>query len=173
MVPKGTGFGSIKGSLYFEEFCLISGCVSITWLVNSWIFETWQLQNLQTNCFLVCNLLRWAAREAWNQSHYREVPRWEIFLAHELRLRFGLDLGRLAALKKRGWSGPIMSNFWGQFFSLFWVKKRFSFFFWKHCCVRTEKLHKIKLKFFKKIFGKKFYLRKTSFFRAKNATVTT
>ena len=33
------------------------------------------------------------------QSHYREVPRWEIFMEHELR--FGLDLGRLALLKNK------------------------------------------------------------------------
>ena len=33
--------------------------------------------------------------ENWcNQSHYREVPRWEIFMEQELR--FGLDLGRMA-----------------------------------------------------------------------------
>ena len=28
------------------------------------------------------------------QSHFREVPRWEIFMEQELR--FGLDLGRMA-----------------------------------------------------------------------------
>jgi hypothetical protein len=28
------------------------------------------------------------------QSHYREVPRWEIFMEQELR--FGLDLGQMA-----------------------------------------------------------------------------
>ena len=33
-----------------------------------------------------------------NQSQYREVPRWEIFMKQELT--FGLDLGRLALLKK-------------------------------------------------------------------------
>ena len=33
------------------------------------------------------------------QSHYREVIRWEIFM--EQKLRFGLNLGRLAVLKKR------------------------------------------------------------------------
>ena len=33
----------------------------------------------------------------WNQSHYRDVPLWEIFMEQELR--FGLDLGRLALLK--------------------------------------------------------------------------
>ena len=38
------------------------------------------------------------------QSHYREVPRWEIFKEQELR--FGLDLGRLAVLKKR-----VLTNF--------------------------------------------------------------
>ena len=36
------------------------------------------------------------------QSHYREVPLWEIFL--ELELRFSLDLGLLAVLKKRVWA---------------------------------------------------------------------
>ena len=35
------------------------------------------------------------------QSHYREVPRWEIFKEQELR--FGLDLDRLAVLKKKVW----------------------------------------------------------------------
>ena len=32
--------------------------------------------------------------ESVKQSHYREVPRWEIFM--EQKLRFGLDLGRMA-----------------------------------------------------------------------------
>ena len=35
-----------------------------------------------------------------NQSHYREVPRWEIFMEQEST--FGLDLGQLAVLKKKG-----------------------------------------------------------------------
>jgi hypothetical protein len=51
------------------------------------------------------------------QSHYREVQRWEIFMEQELR--FGLDLGRLALLKKK------MSNFSGRFFHVFIVKKIF------------------------------------------------
>ena len=33
------------------------------------------------------------------QSHYREVPWWQIFMEKELN--FGLDLGRLALLKKK------------------------------------------------------------------------
>ena len=37
-----------------------------------------------------------------DQSHYSEVPRWEIFMEQELR--FGLDLGRLVVLKKRVWA---------------------------------------------------------------------
>ena len=42
----------------------------------------------------------------------------------------------------------------------------------KHCSVRTEKLHKEKVK--KNLgVGKKNYFRKISFFRAKNATVST
>ena len=68
----------------------------------------------------------------------------------------GLDRG------KKG-SGPILSNFFGWFFQFFMGKKK-KFKFFLHFSVRTEKLHKIKLKFFKKCFGKKFYLRKTSFF---------
>jgi hypothetical protein len=36
------------------------------------------------------------------QSHYREVPRWEIFMEQELR--FGLNLDRLALLKKNIWA---------------------------------------------------------------------
>ena len=43
-----------------------------------------------------------------SQSHPREVPRWKIFMEHELR--FGLDLGRLVLLKKQTF-GLIMSNF--------------------------------------------------------------
>ena len=35
---------------------------------------------------------------AWAQSHYREVPQWEIFMEQELR--FGMDLDKLALLKK-------------------------------------------------------------------------
>ena len=54
-----------------------------------------------SNCKHICcqeysgayNAMQW-----WNynqsQSHYREVPRWEIFMEQELR--FGLDLGRMA-----------------------------------------------------------------------------
>ena len=47
----------------------------------------------------------------FNQSHYKEVPRWEIFMEQELR--FGLDLGRLAVLKKRVWatvSDPVANS---------------------------------------------------------------
>ena len=49
-----------------------------------------------------------------NQSHYREVARWEIFMEQELR--FGLDLGRLALLKKKdlGW-------LWATFKSCFFT----------------------------------------------------
>ena len=44
----------------------------------------------------------------------------------EQELRFGLDLGRLAVLKKKG-SGPIMSNFYGWFFSYIQGQKKFFF----------------------------------------------
>ena len=39
----------------------------------------------------------------------------------EKELRFGLDLGRLAILKKKRF-GPIVSNFLGQFFQVFMGK---------------------------------------------------
>ena len=76
------------------------------------------------------------------------------------------------------WAGPWEKGVWADSEQLFWVvfsifhgqKIKFLISF-LHCSVRTEKLHKIKLKFFKKNFEKKFYLRKTSFFRAKNVTV--
>ena len=48
------------------------------------------------------------SRGARNQSHYREVPWWEIFLEQELR--FGLYLGRLALLKK------TFGHFWRPVF---------------------------------------------------------
>ena len=54
----------------------------------------------------------------YRQSHYREVPQWEIFMEQELR--FGLDLGRLAVLKKRVWADyeqllrVVFSCFQGQ-----------------------------------------------------------
>ena len=55
--------------------------------------------------------------QTWNQSHYREVPRWEIFMQQELR--FGLVLARLVLLKKN-WVNyeqllrPVFSCFHGQ-----------------------------------------------------------
>ena len=48
------------------------------------------------SCHFV-KLLRIAKRS--HNSDYRELPRWEIFV--ELELRFGLDLGQLASLKKK------------------------------------------------------------------------
>ena len=50
---------------------------------------------------------------------------------------------KIAGLKTSG----IMSNFWGEFFLCFGGQKKFRKFFWKHCSVRTKKLHKMKLKY--------------------------
>ena len=52
----------------------------------------------------VCHLVGWITgrRPGHRQSHYREVPRWEIFMGQELI--FELDLGRLAVLKKMVWT---------------------------------------------------------------------
>ena len=59
----------------------------------------------------------------------------------EHELRFGLDLGRLALLKKKIRS--IMNNFRGRFFHVFTGKKIENK---KFCSVRTKKLHKVKFK---------------------------
>ena len=86
----------------------------------------------------------------------------------EQELRFGLDLGRLAILKKKSiWANyeqllrPVFSLFRGQ-------KKNFNFF-WKHYSVRTEKLHNT---FGTKKNLKKFFdpekVKKKPFSRAKN-----
>ena len=51
-------------------------------------------------------------------SHYREVPRWDIFMEQELR--FGLNLRQLALLKKKVWADyeqlfrPVFSSLHGQ-----------------------------------------------------------
>ena len=60
-----------------------------------------------------------SATSSPDQSHCREIAWWEIFMEQELR--FGLDLGRLALLKKP--FGSIMSNFWGRFFQVFVGRK--------------------------------------------------
>jgi hypothetical protein len=47
------------------------------------------------------------------QSHYREVLRWEIFMEQELS--FCLDLEKLAVLRKKG-LGQLWATFEGGFF---------------------------------------------------------
>jgi hypothetical protein len=58
-------------------------------------------KNVQNQEILfVCHLtLKTPQYGGYSQSHYREVPRWEIFMEQELR--FGLELGRLSVLKKK------------------------------------------------------------------------
>ena len=48
------------------------------------------------------------------ESHYREVPQWEISMEQELRF------GPVGITEK---NGPIMSNFRGLFFHVFMGKK--------------------------------------------------
>ena len=79
-----------------------------------------------------------------------------------------INFGLWAVAMAGQWEKVVWADseqlFW-VFFSIFHGQKEICFEFFLHCCVRTEKVHKIKLKIFKKIFGKKFYLRKTSFFQ--------
>ena len=58
----------------------------------------------------------------------------------------------------------------GVIFSTFCGKKKIIWKHWKHCSVRTEKLHRKKVKK-KNFIWEEFFFRKTSFFRAKNKTV--
>ena len=61
----------------------------------------------------------------------------------EQELRFGLDLGRLAVLKKRVWANyeQLLRVFFSVFRGETNVKK-----FLKHCSLRAKKVHKMKLK---------------------------
>ena len=56
------------------------------------------------------------------QSHYREVAWWEIFMQQELR--FGLDLGQLALLKKNIWGDYEQQLFRLVFFQVLLGKKK-------------------------------------------------
>ena len=70
----------------------------------------------------------------YTQSHCIEVTKGDIFM--EQKMRFGLVLGWLAILKRKNWA-----TFEGSFFMF-----SGAIFFFKHCSVRTKKLHKMKLK---------------------------
>jgi hypothetical protein len=68
------------------------------------------------------------------------------------------------------WVGPWKKRVWADSEQLFWVVfsifhgQKINFFeFFLHFSIRTEKLHKIKLKFFKKIFQIFFYFSKKIF----------
>ena len=72
----------------------------------------------------------------------------------DLELRFGLDFGRLALLKKKRF-GPIMINFLGHLFQVFMGKKKIK----KNCSVCAKELQKVNFfskKIKKTIFSKNF-----------------
>ena len=81
-----------------------------------------------------------------HQSHYKYVPRWEIFMEKELRV--GLDLGRLAVLKKMG-LGRLWAFFVGVFFIFFRGKKNVKNILGS--AGRTNKLYKMKFFFLKNL----------------------
>ena len=85
---------------------------------------------------------------------------WDIFIIW--KINSGLVWAARPVLWKKKF-GPIMSKFWGPFLYVF-IGKRYTYYFWKYCSVRTEKekLHKIKVKKVKKNW--KYFLRgKTQF----------
>ena len=97
-------------------------------------------QNMTTDCYLIyaiCTSVESVMFSTQGFSHYIEVAQGDIFM--EQKMWFG----RLAILKKN--SGPIMSNFWGQFF-MFWGAKRKLKSFWRYCSICTDKLHNISLR---------------------------
>ena len=101
----------------------ISNCIRI--LIKAWNIEMkwFKIDRLSLNILWRKKLgdtdedKNWWDRE--NQSHYREVLRWEIFMEQELR--FGLDLGQLALLKKID-LGQLWATFWAGFSSFHGLK---------------------------------------------------
>ena len=63
----------------------------------------------------------------------------------------GCGLG--CTVGKRG-LGRFWATFFGRFFQFFHGQKNWKKFFWKHCSVHTEKLHKIKVKKYFVLFYK-------------------
>jgi hypothetical protein len=59
----------------------------------------------------------------WFRQSHREVPQWDIFMEQELR--FGLDLGQFAVLKKRVWAD--YEHFLRVVFSFFQGQKNVNF----------------------------------------------
>ena len=85
------------------------------YLVNSWghlSFKNRFEQKIASISFQAFN--------PFKQSHYREVAQWEIFMEQELR--FGLDLGQLALLKKKH-LGRLWLTFEAGFIKFSWAKK--------------------------------------------------
>ena len=78
-----------------------------------------------------------------------------------------INFGLLAVAQAGQWEKGVWADseqlFW-VVFSIFHGQKKIFFEFFLHCSVRTEKLHKIKLKFFKKNFGKGKLSQKNQFF---------
>ena len=75
--------------------------------------QNYLIVNQDINNLKLCIIkLQWGVFHQ-RQSHYREVERWEIYM--EQKLRFGLDLGQLALLKKNlGRLWAVFSCFHGQ-----------------------------------------------------------
>ena len=151
---KSLSFEILLKSIHFKNNVLLL-CIIFDWLIFHYFFQlmsadvslkiSWKIRQskiMQNNKTLSKTWLQ-------KQSHYIEVPRWEIFMEQELR--FGLDLRRLAVLKKKRF-GPIMSNFLGRSFQVFMGKKTKKV----KTFVHTKKLRKMKLKYF--FFRKKIMI---------------
>ena len=91
---------------------------------------------------------------------------WEIFIIW--KINFGLWA--------MGWAGLWKKKVWADYEQLLrpvFMGKLLFILFWKYCRVHTEKLHKIKVYKSQKLLGSIFYSGKTSFFKAKNLSVST
>ena len=80
-------------------------------------------------------------------------------------------VGHFYDMKNRFWAvgcgikglDRLWATFEGGFFNFLWAKKNI-YIFWKHCSVRTEKLHRKKVKKNYFFLGRIFFFRKTNFF---------
>ena len=87
--------------------------------INSYLPRDFRFRNPNPKSIFQKIITAWHSS---NQIHYREVLQWEIFMEQELR--FGLDLGRLALLKKRD-----LGRLWATFKGVFFHVLRGNFFF--------------------------------------------
>ena len=133
--------------VYFEPFTYIF----------SWISNKQTLWNKCTKLIVFKKVLNAQCVSATNK---RTDACWDIFMIW--KINSGLVWAAGPVLEKKVW-GRLWATFEGVFFMFSWAKKR-KFFFWKNCSVRTEKLHRKKVKNFFFLGGENFFFYVLLFF---------